>query len=81
MLENIEEAIKNGQSREYRRGNQKWTIKRISKRQSKMDNQENIEEAIKNGQSREYRRGNEKWTIKRISKRQSKMDNQEKRAT
>jgi hypothetical protein len=53
MLENIEEAIKNGQSREYRRGNQKWTIKRISKRQSKMDNQENIEEAIKNGQSRE----------------------------
>ena len=48
MLENIEEAITNGQSREYRRGNQKWTIKRISKRQSKMDNQENIEEAIKN---------------------------------
>jgi len=26
--ENTEEAIKNGQSREYRRGNQKWTIRR-----------------------------------------------------
>ena len=70
MLENTEGAIKNGQSREtgnigytgqinireYRRGNQKWTIqrnwqhrihrtnkcKRIPKGQSKMDNPEKL---------------------------------------
>ena len=35
--EKTEEAIKNGQSRENRRGNQEWTIKRKQKRQSRMD--------------------------------------------
>ena len=53
MLENTEGAITNGQSREYRRGNHKWTIQRIPKGQSKMDNPENTEGAITNGQSRE----------------------------
>ena len=35
--EKTKEAIKNGQSRENRRGNQEWTIKRKQKRQSRMD--------------------------------------------
>jgi hypothetical protein len=35
--EKTEEAIKNGQSRENRRGNQEWTMKRKQKRQSIMD--------------------------------------------
>jgi hypothetical protein len=65
-LEKTEEAIKNGQSRENRRGNQEWTIQRKPK------------EAIKNGQSRENRRGNQEWTIQRKPKRQSRMDNLEK---
>jgi hypothetical protein len=52
--ENTEGAIKNGQSREYRRCNQEWTIQRILKVQSRMDNPENTEGSIKNGQSREY---------------------------
>ena len=81
MLENTKGAIKNEQSREYRKGNQKWTIQRIPKGQSKMNNPENIEGAIKNEQSREYRKGNKKWTIQRILKGQSKMDNPEKLAT
>jgi hypothetical protein len=60
--EKTEEAIKNGESRENRRGNQEWRIKRKPKKQSRMDNQEKIEEAIKNGQSRENRRDNQEWT-------------------
>ena len=64
MLVKIEGAITNGQSRENRRGNHEWTIK---KGQSRMDNQEG---AITNGQSR---RGNHEWTIKTG---QSRMDNQ-----
>ena len=52
-LEKTEEAIKNGQSRENRRGNQEWTIQKKSKRLSRMDNLEKTEEAIKNGQSRD----------------------------
>jgi len=40
--ENTERAIKNEQSREYLRGNQKWTIQRIPKGQSKMDNPEKL---------------------------------------
>jgi hypothetical protein len=67
MLVKIEGAITNGQSRENRRGNHEWTIK---KGQLRMDNQEG---AITNGQSR---RGNHEWTI-----RQSRMDNPETLAT
>jgi hypothetical protein len=37
-LEKTEGAIKNGQSRENRRGNQEWTIQRKPKGQSRMDN-------------------------------------------
>ena len=51
--ENTERAITNRQSREYREGNQKWTIQRIPRGQSQMDNPENTERAITNGQSRE----------------------------
>ena len=51
--EKTEGAIKNGQSRENRRGNQEWTIQRKQKGQSRMDNPEKTEGAIKNGQSRE----------------------------
>ena len=51
--EKTEGAIKNGQSKENRRGNQEWTIQRKSKGQSRMDNPEKTEGAIKNGQSRE----------------------------
>jgi hypothetical protein len=51
--ENTERAITNGQSREYRKGNHKWTIQRIKKGQSQMDNPENTESAITNRQSRE----------------------------
>ena len=40
--ENTERAIKNGQSREYREGNHKWTIQRIPRGQSQMDNPENL---------------------------------------
>jgi hypothetical protein len=58
MLENTERAIKRGQSREYRKGNQERTIQRIPKGQSKKDNPENTERAIKKGQSREYRKDN-----------------------
>ena len=65
-LEKTEEAIKNGQSRENRRGNQEWTIQRKPKRQSRMDNPEKTE------------RGNQEWTIQRKPKRQSRMDNPEK---
>ena len=75
--ENTEGAIKNGQSREYRKCNQEWTIQRILKVQSRMDNPENTEGAIKNGQSREYRRCNQEWAIQRILKVQSRMDNPE----
>jgi hypothetical protein len=50
--EKTEEAIKNGESRENQRSNQEWTIKRKSKRQSRMDNQEKTEETIKNGQEK-----------------------------
>jgi hypothetical protein len=35
--EKTEGAIKNGQSRENRRGNQEWTIQRKQKGQSRMD--------------------------------------------
>jgi ERCC4-type nuclease len=38
--EKTEGAIKNGQSRENRRGNQEWTIQRKQKGQSRMDNPE-----------------------------------------
>jgi hypothetical protein len=58
-------ACTKGQSKENRRGNHEWAIK---KGQSRMDNQEG---AITNGQSR---RGNHEWTIK---KGQSRMDNQD----
>jgi hypothetical protein len=51
--EKTEGAIKNGQSRENRRGNQEWAIQRKPKGQSRMDNPEKTEGAIKNGQSRE----------------------------
>ena len=54
MLVKIEGAITNGQSRENRRGNHEWTIK---KGQSRMDNQDG---AITNGQS-----DNHEWTIQR----------------
>ena len=64
-LEKTEGAIKNGQSRENRRGNQEWTIQRKPKGQSRMDNPKKTEGAIKNGQSRENRRGNQEWTIQR----------------
>jgi hypothetical protein len=47
--ENTERAITNGQSREYRKGNHKWTIQRIPRGQSQMDNPENTERAITNG--------------------------------
>jgi hypothetical protein len=50
--EKTEGAIKNGQYRENRRGNQEWTIQRKQKGQSRMDNPEKTEGAIKNGQSR-----------------------------
>ena len=40
--EKTEGAIKNGQSRENRRGNQEWTIQRKPKGQSKMDNPEKL---------------------------------------
>jgi hypothetical protein len=46
MLENTERAIKRGQSREYRKGNQERTIQRIPKGQSKKDNPENTERII-----------------------------------
>ena len=52
-LEKTEGAIKNGQSKEYWRGIQEWTIQRKLKGQSKMDNPEKTEGAIKNEQSRE----------------------------
>jgi hypothetical protein len=39
-LEKTEGAIKNGQSRENRRGNQEWTIQRKPKGQSRMDSQD-----------------------------------------
>jgi hypothetical protein len=48
--EKTEGAIKNGQSRENRGGNQEWTIQRKQREQSRMDNPEEL--AIKNGQSR-----------------------------
>jgi hypothetical protein len=41
--EKTEGAIKNGQSRENRRGNQEWTIQRKQKGQSRMDNPEKTE--------------------------------------
>jgi hypothetical protein len=63
--------------REYWRYNQEWTIQRIPKVQSRMDNPENTEGAIKNGQSREYWRCNQEWTIQRIPKVQLRMDNPE----
>ena len=50
--EKIEEAIKNGESRENRRSNQEWTIKRKPKRQSRMDNEEKTEATINNGQEK-----------------------------
>jgi hypothetical protein len=40
--ENTERAITNGQSREYREGNHKWTIQRIPRGQSQMDNPEKL---------------------------------------
>jgi hypothetical protein len=40
--ENTESAITNGQSREYRKGNHKWTIQRIQKVQSQIDNPEKL---------------------------------------
>jgi hypothetical protein len=40
--ENTEGAITNGQSREYRGGNHKWTIQRIPRGQSQMDNPEKL---------------------------------------
>ena len=40
--ENTERAITNGQSREYRGGNHKWTIQRIPRGQSQMDNPEKL---------------------------------------
>jgi hypothetical protein len=49
--ENTDGSIKNGQSREYRRVNQKWTIQRIPTGQSKMNNPENTDGSIKNEQS------------------------------
>ena len=57
--EKTQGAIKNGQSRENRWGNQEWTIQRKQKEQSIMDNPEKTEGAIKNGQSRENRRSNQ----------------------
>jgi hypothetical protein len=44
--EKTEGAIKNGQSRENRWGNQEWTIQRKQKEQSIMDNPEKTEGAI-----------------------------------
>ena len=64
--ENTERAITNGQSREYRGGNHKWTIQRIPREQSQMDNPENTEGAITNGQSREI--GNMRYTRRRQTK-------------
>jgi hypothetical protein len=46
--EKTEGAIKNGQSRENRGGNQEWTIQRKQRGQSRMDNPEKTEGAIKN---------------------------------
>ena len=63
-----EGAIKNGQPRENRRGNQEWTTQRKPKGQSRMDNPEKTEGAIKNGQPRENRRDNEEWTTQRKPK-------------
>ena len=51
--EKTEGAIRNGQSRENRRGNQEWTIQRKQKGPSGMDNPEKTEEAIRNAQPRE----------------------------
>ena len=75
--------------REYRRGNQQWTIQRkwqhrVHKTQDKYM-LENTEGVIKNGQYREN--GNIGYTTHRTNKRQriqkgqSKMDNTEKLAT
>jgi hypothetical protein len=40
--ENTEGAITNGQSREYRGSNYKWTIQRIPREQLQMDNPEKL---------------------------------------
>jgi hypothetical protein len=45
--EKTEGAIKNGQSRENRRGNQEWTIQRKPKGQSRMDNPEKLTSGIR----------------------------------
>ena len=47
--EKTEGAIKNGQSRENRRGDEEWVIQRKQKVQLRMGNPEKTEEAIKNG--------------------------------
>jgi hypothetical protein len=67
MLENTEWAINNGQSREtgrdtinvreYRMGNQQWTIQRNWQRYKNV---------------REYRMGNQQWTIQRNWQRYNK---------
>jgi len=49
--EKTEGVIKNGQSRENRRGNQEGTVQRKPKGQSKMDSPEKTEGPTKNGQS------------------------------
>ena len=60
--------MKNGQSRENRRGNQEWSIQMKPNGQSRMGNPKKTKGAIKNGQSREIRRGNQKWAIQRKPK-------------
>ena len=42
MLDNTKRAIKHGESREYRKDNQKWRIQRIPKRLSKLENPEKV---------------------------------------
>ena len=64
--ENTEGVINNGQSREYRRGDQQWTIQRIQKGRSIMDNPENKEGTINNGHCRET--GNIGYTRRRKTK-------------
>ena len=52
--EKTEEAMKNGQSRENRRGNEEWTIQTLATLGTQDKGQINV---------RENRRGNEEWTI------------------
>ena len=75
--EKTEWTIKNGKSRENRKGNQELSIQRNPKGKSRMGNPEKTEGAIKNCQSRENRRSNQEWAIQRKPMGQSRLGNPE----